>query len=493
MNLDLDLSAVPRFFRGIWTELRQKRLWPVALLLLVAVVAVPLLLSKSASTPPAEPQALLPTPPPARGTSLPTLNVETTPAHSNLTGRGRNPFGSTAGTSSSSSTASSVKTVSTAVSTATSNTSSTVSGAANSTTATGTGGSSTATSTGSSSGSAPASAPPSITPGAKPKPAPSGLKPTQAYDVSLATTNSQGGVNTTDPLPRDSVIPSAQQPLLVELGVAHDGNHVLFAVQPGAVPTGPGTCTPGPIDCEILSLGQHQTEALSVAQGSAGPAQVALFAITSISATNYRSSAAARKVRRASSAVGRTVLAKDTSPALSLFQYEPGLGSVVDLRNLKVADRGGNVRTMAQTTDVLGSNGVPVPPSNPSTGSPTNLGAKAPLQVRMQLLPQALHSVLRSGITVQVLSNGAADGIASVYISRATAKTLHIKVGRSRVVVIGRGTVSQVKDGTVVLHLFLSRSTASKLKQVKHATLNVRLALVGVGGDHLVVAAAGRY
>jgi hypothetical protein len=160
---------------------------------------------------------------------------------------------------------------------------------------------------------------------------------------------------------------------------------------------------------------------------------------------------------------------------------------------LTVSDRGGNQASFSQLVAVLGANGLPTPPSNPPTTNPTNVGSSGPLQVRIQLLPQALRSVLRSGISVQVSSNGPANGIAMVYISRATAKRAHIKVGRGTIVVIGRGTLSQVKDGTGVLHLYLSGATASKLKHLKHATLNVRLSLVGVAGAHLVVVAAGRY
>jgi hypothetical protein len=160
---------------------------------------------------------------------------------------------------------------------------------------------------------------------------------------------------------------------------------------------------------------------------------------------------------------------------------------------LTVTDRGGNVQKGTQTITVLGADGLPVPPSNPPTTNPTNTGSSGPLQVRMQLLPQALRSVIRSGIKVQVTSTGPANGIAQVYISRAMAKKAHIKVGSSRAVVIGRGTLSQIKDGTIVLHLHLSAATAKKLKHLKHATLNVRLALVGVGGSHLAVVAAGRY
>jgi hypothetical protein len=332
MNLDLDPSVFSRFFRGILTELRQKKLWPVAVVLLLACVAVPLLLSKS-SSPAAQPQAQIPTPPPAGGSSIPALNVQTTPSNSKLSGPSRNPFGN--GTSTTSTTASTTPVTSGGSSSATTVTGAS-SGGASSSTSSSSGGSSGAfagssPSSGSSSGN-----PPSITQGAKPKPAPPGLKADQTYDVSLAMTGSNGDLNTTDPLQRLSVLPSDQQPLLVELGVEYGGGHVLFAVEPGAVVFGPGTCTPGPIDCEILSLGQDQTEELLQQQGTVGASEVALFAVTGVSTTDYPSTAAADKARRNASAAGRSVLEKAPTSALSLFQYEPSLGSVIDLRNLKV-------------------------------------------------------------------------------------------------------------------------------------------------------------
>jgi hypothetical protein len=46
------------FVNDTWQELREKRLWPIALLLLLAIVAVPALLTKSAAQPPATEAAL---------------------------------------------------------------------------------------------------------------------------------------------------------------------------------------------------------------------------------------------------------------------------------------------------------------------------------------------------------------------------------------------------------------------------------------------------
>jgi hypothetical protein len=155
--------------------------------------------------------------------------------------------------------------------------------------------------------------------------------------VTLALTDSTGGLNTIDSLERLSPLPSANQALLVELGVLRGGHRVLFAVQPGTALNGPGTCTPGPIDCEILSLGQDQTEGVSI-QSASGPTQVALFAVTGISAASHPSASAADKARRQESAAGRKILNASTLDALSLFQYQPNIGAVVDLSNLTARD-----------------------------------------------------------------------------------------------------------------------------------------------------------
>ncbi len=103
------------------------------------------------------------------------------------------------------------------------------------------------------------------------------------------------------------MLPSLQQPLLVELGVLQGGKRVLFAVEPGAAVGGPGTCTPGPIDCEILSLAPGQTEGVSK-QTPSGSTPVALFSVNSITAVEHPSVAAANQARRTASEAGRQLL-----------------------------------------------------------------------------------------------------------------------------------------------------------------------------------------
>jgi hypothetical protein len=323
MNINFDISMVTATVQRLVRELREKRLWPVAAALLVAIIAVPVLLLKSSSPPPVAPGPLA-TPPPVAATSLPTLNVQTTPSQSRLTGRARDPFAQqSSGTTTSSSTT-------TSTATATASTSS----------STGTSGSSTAQGTVGGSGIAvstptPVTPRPIPVPSTKPKVSAAGLTATQSYDVSLAITNASGGLNTIDPLERLSVLPNNKQPLLIELGVLQGGHRVLFAVQPGTIVSGPGKCTPGRIDCEILSLGLNQTESLAT-QSPTGGVPGPLFAVTGITAVNHASAAAAAKARRAQSAAGRALLSRSTITALSLFQYEPSVGAVVDRRNLSI-------------------------------------------------------------------------------------------------------------------------------------------------------------
>ena len=329
MNIDLDFSVITKILRGALKELREKRLWPAAIALLVAIVAVPVVLAKSSSPTPvaAVPQ---PTPSPASGSSLPALNVQTTPAQSRLTGRARDPFRQQAGGKSPSSTSRATTTASVATSSAA------TAGRAAPAVSTGAAGSPSSGSTVPSSSAGTAPAPNPITPAnATPTRSPSELTSTQSYDVALAITNPSGGIDTLDPLERLSVLPSDQSPMLVELGVLQGGHRVLFAVQPGTVVNGPGVCTPGPIDCEVLSLGQDQTEGMA-RQTSAGLAQGPLFAVTRITADQHPSVAAADQARRHEDPAGRKLIDTSPLPAWTFFEYQPGAGAVVDLRNLTV-------------------------------------------------------------------------------------------------------------------------------------------------------------
>lgn len=159
---------------------------------------------------------------------------------------------------------------------------------------------------------------------------------------------------------------------------------------------------------------------------------------------------------------------------------------------LTVIDRGGNVSTLSQSIQVLGKNGQPVAPPGGSSGSGGS-SSNSPLTVRLQLLPQSLRSMISHGILISVGANQSANGIVTVSITRSAAKRAHIKAGRGPSVVIGRGTLGAVKNGTVVLHLHLSKATLAKLKHLRRVKLTVRLALLAANGTHLAIDAAANY
>ena len=312
-------------------ELRSNKLFPLAIVLLVAIVAVPIALSKSASNKQQAVTQAQATPPPATG--VPALNVQSTSASttSRLPGRGRNPFQQTGGGASKGTTGAQGSTGSS------SSSSNGTSGSSKGSSGGGSTGSAkpTSSSTTTTPGASTPVTPPNITPSKKPTPAPSGLSSNQSYQVELAMTNPSGGINTIDSLQRLSVLPSAKQPWLVELGVLKGGNRVLFAVQPKTLWSGPGVCTPGPADCEILSLAPGQTENLGV-QTPSGDYWTTLFAITRITAQKFPSAGAADRARKSESAAGRAILNRSTSGSLSLFRYSPSVGAVLDLRSLTV-------------------------------------------------------------------------------------------------------------------------------------------------------------
>jgi hypothetical protein len=296
-------------------DLREKRLWPVAAALLVALIGIPAFLSTTAASTPAP--SIPPSQAPTNGVAVPVVSVDNAPTHSKLTGRARDPFAQQTSAASSKP------------------------GTASTTITSGSGtGSSTTTSTGT---TPPTTTTPSTTTTttttSNPTPAPklpTGLSDRESYDVALSITNPSGGVDAIPALERLSVLPARNDPLLVELGVLKGGKRVLFAVQPGTVVRGSGQCLPGPIDCEIVSMAPNHTETVE----GAGATSVMRFAVVGITAQQHGSSAAATRLRKRESAAGRRLLSRDSSlTALSLFKYVPSLGAIRDLRNLSV---GGN-------------------------------------------------------------------------------------------------------------------------------------------------------
>lgn len=217
------------FLKTLWTDLVEKRLWPVALALVLALVAVPVLLGGGA----AAPVAVAP-PVGATGTTglLAQVALDTSgPGRFDRLGLLRDPFrqprvGPTGPTG--------------PTSTATSGSTSPAP---------------TRQDTGSSSAPTPAvSGPP---PGPQPQPKPAG-DPRDAY-VAVVRFGAEGSKRAVRRLPRLTPLPSTEDPRFVDLGVNPQGK-VEVLLSEGVTATGEGRCKPSPESCESVELEPGDTE-----------------------------------------------------------------------------------------------------------------------------------------------------------------------------------------------------------------------------------------
>ena len=113
----------------------------------------------------------------------------------------------------------------------------------------------------------PASSSPSPAPEAAPKaPAPK-LDPLDIYRVSLRF-GRPGEQKTMRDVSRLSPLPNADQPFFVFLGVLSGGKKAVFLVSSEATPTGEGRCLPSKDDCQTLELAPGDTTYLERESGS---------------------------------------------------------------------------------------------------------------------------------------------------------------------------------------------------------------------------------
>ena len=290
------ISAV----QNLVSELREKRLWPVAAALIVALIAVPLILNSSSKPAavaqvPAIPSTGVPVP------ALPAVNVTTTPSNARLTGAERNPFtqqvkassgtGSTAGSSSSAAKSSGGGSSS-------GNGSSSGSGSSTSSSKTST--STTTTST--------------VTP----------VTQTTKYfyfDVNVVFDHVGSVPRTIHNLARLSPLPNATDPLVVFLGIENDAKTAVFLLSQTVDPTGQGKCLPSRADCQLLYMKAGQAELFKVLRPSG--MQEFTLSLTGVDKVWTTSSTAAKLAHARESSAGRQILSRSLrrAPGLQALGY----------------------------------------------------------------------------------------------------------------------------------------------------------------------------
>lgn len=334
-------------------ELREKRLWPVAVLLLAGLIAVPVLLTKNSSATPT-PVAQLPSSsaPQSPVPGQPVVSASTAPSHSNLRGPARDPFSQQTGPASTS-----------ASSTGSTGTAATGTGATGSTSSTGTtGGTSTASSGGSSSSTTSASSGSassgSTTSGSSTPPSGSTTAPKVTYyafrvDLRFGRT---GSVRRYGNVQRLSPVPNTTNPVLIFLGVKEGGKTAVFLTASLAAPSGKGTCTPSAQQCEYLSLKVGQPERV-LALNPRGSWSEYTVEVTKIHLRAMKTAVEAARARGQYSRAGAKLIAhaRKVMPAAHLFDFSAGTGLLSQAQIPATGPvsplAGGWVTQLAQATD----------------------------------------------------------------------------------------------------------------------------------------------
>jgi hypothetical protein len=293
------------FLKNVAKDLVEKRLWPVAVLLATAVVAVPKVVSRSVNAP----LVMAPADGSVAATDTPAATRVTLATGDDVVhddGAVRDPFRTRRSTASSTTTAAS-RPKPTAVTAATAVVAKT--GASPAIAAASAGASAPAPSSSASTG---AGTPKPKTPVTSPTTGkPVAEDPTDTYHVSLRFGVNGGELKTIKDVARLSPLPSVTDPFFVFMGVletqkTHE-QRAVFIVSSDATPTGEGACHPTKQDCETIELAKGQTVFFDYTAPDGTPTQYQLE-LAGIHRTAVESAAKAQAAIARHSAVGQELL-----------------------------------------------------------------------------------------------------------------------------------------------------------------------------------------
>jgi hypothetical protein len=296
--------------RNVWNDLVEKRLWPVAIVLVIALVAVPVLITRGQSTSTSAGVVATAAPAgPVAGTAVVSLAPSAT-GPTNRPGKVRNPFTQAAGPAAPSTVASTAP-------------ASSPSGSG-STPSSGGGGTPTTPTT---------TAPTTTTPVKKKSARPDVL---DTYRVSLRF-GQAGAQHVIHNVARLAPLPSARAPFFVFLGVLQDGKTAVFLVSSDAAATGDGKCRPSATDCETIEMKAGDTEFFDLSLGSAGVLQYQLD-VLHVQRRKTDTKAVAARAHKREAHAGRSSLRAVIAAGelgVSRYVYSSKLGVLKRVRQLK--------------------------------------------------------------------------------------------------------------------------------------------------------------
>ena len=328
-----------------WRQLVRRRLWPVAALLVAALAAVPFLLAK-------DPEPAPVASPASGGSATGTGVLATEPIvalaapedraerrrvlgarHDIFTPTKKAAKATAKAAKADGATAASAGTDA-AASTDTSGAAASPSpspSAGASPSAGGSAGGSTGGSTGTGTGST-GTETPAATPTPEPAPAPATPEPTwPANSLTVRFGDAAADSLEKSTLERLSPLPSADEPVVIYLGLADEGTTAVFLLGDGVQPTGDGVCLPEPTSCETLALKAGETEFLDVMgeDGTTPGAQYELDVVAIHPAkTATGATAAAAKVAKTATAGTRAIKAHVAVLGPLPWRYDRATGAL---------------------------------------------------------------------------------------------------------------------------------------------------------------------
>jgi hypothetical protein len=292
--------------RNVISDLVARRLWPVAVVLALALVAVPVLLGRVPAPAPT------PATPVAQTTSAPVssraaVTVQATETRRDI-GSVRNPFKGPA---------SAMAAATTSTSTSTGTPSSSGSGSTSS------GDGSTTSGGGTSTGGTTTTTTP------KKSTTPTTPDPIDTYRLTLRF-GQAGALKVRKDVARLTPLPSLDQPFFVFMGVLTDGKTAVFLISSDVTANGDGTCKPSPTDCQTIELQEGETEYFDLTVDGQ-PVQYQLDIIHLRKNAGQTATAAAASARRHSDAGARLLRGAHIAHAssfdgMALYRWLPASG-----------------------------------------------------------------------------------------------------------------------------------------------------------------------
>jgi len=375
--------------RNLVQDLVERRLWPVALVLAVALAAVPVVLGRGGGDA-ASTAALPAAPATGAGTGTGTaekaqITIDTSvPAVRDRAGRLRNPFKAPASaapkltaaagdTPSADGSAATGDSTSAATSPPSPDSGSAATGSSGTTSTGSSGSGSTSTGTSDTTTGGTGTTKPKTTPKTKTTPtAPTAEDTTDTYHVSVRFGVDGGKLTTIRDIARLSPLPSVTDPFFVYLGVlkvsTSNTKRAVFIVSSDATPNGEGACHPTKQDCESVELTVGQTAYFDATTPDGKVTQYELQ-LAGIHKTVVKSEAKASAALARHSVAGAELLRDGatqkvrSAAAARTYRYLPAAGLLVRAKRKHVTARAAAAGTLVPGLALLGRThqpGIPV-------------------------------------------------------------------------------------------------------------------------------------